>query len=201
MAFNDSYHFFRKDGGFMNEEFNILPLFGFKHTSESRSSVEDIGSKTTATYQGNGKFELSTSAPNLYFKHVGYDVTYKRKMQPTGRALELEERFEQLLKNKGKNIDDTKYISRDVRAFYCDDNGRPTPPFSEPNTKKFIFGGIFSLVCMVVAVILIGIVFAEKIEAMIPEFLQNMGLYSMQIAYPVFMVLFGIYAFIIQILF
>lgn len=47
---------------------------------------------------------------------------------------------------------------------------------------------------MVVAVILIGIVFAEKIEAMIPEFLQNMGLYSMQVAYPVFMVLFGIAA-------
>ena len=61
----------------MNEEFNVLPLFGFKHTSESRTSIEDIGSKTTATYQGNGKFELSTSAPNLYFKHVGYDVIFQ----------------------------------------------------------------------------------------------------------------------------
>ena len=47
---------------------------------------------------------------------------------------------------------------------------------------------------MVVAVILIGIVFADKIEAMIPEFMQNMGLYSMQVAYPVFMVLFGVAA-------
>ena len=194
MAFNDHYEFFRKDGGFMNEEFNVLPLFGFEHTSESRKSVENIGSKTTATYQGNGKFELSTSAPNLYFKHIGYDVTYERKKQPTGRALELEERFEQLLKNKGQKIDDTKYVSRDLTTFYSRDNVRPTPPFPEPNTKKFILGGIFSLVCMVVAVILIGIVFADKIEAMIPEFMQNMGLYSMQVAYPVFMVLFGIAA-------
>lgn len=42
MAFNNSSHFFKKNSSFMNEEFNILPLFGFEHSSKSSTSVEDM---------------------------------------------------------------------------------------------------------------------------------------------------------------
>lgn len=191
MAFDSNYSFFRKDGGYLNEEYNILPLFGFDRTSSVRRSVEDIGSKTVATYKGDGKFEYSTTAPNLYFKSIGYDVSYERKKQPTGRALELEDRFQQLLKEKGIRVDDTKYVPRDVRSFHLD-GARPRPDFSAPKNGTLIFGGIFFLICLIVSVILVGIVFAEQIEAMIPEFLQGMGLYAMQLAYPLFVVFVGL---------
>lgn len=193
MAFNNKYEFFRRNGGFLNEEFNVLPVFGFSHSSDTRRSVEDIGSKTVATYKGDGKYEISTTAPNLYFKTIGYDVTYERKKEPTGRALELEERFQALLKEKGKNVDDTKYVPADVFSYYLD-GGRPSPDFLPPKTGKFLFGAIFSLICLVVSIILVGFVFAEQIEAMIPEFLQSMGLYSMQIGYPLFVVFIGLAA-------
>lgn len=186
MAFDNRYHFFRK-----NEwEYNVLPLFGFLATSKGRTSVENIGSKTTATYQGNGKYEISTSAPNLYFKTVGYDFTYERDEKPTGRALELEEKFEQILKNKGKSIDETEYVARNVKDFYAKGN-RPTPPFKN-ESSKFVVGGIIASICMIIAVILVGIVFGDKIVEMLPDFVQKMGIQGMQAAYPIYAIIFGI---------
>ena len=185
MAFDSIYLKWKKD-----IEYNILPLFDFKTEVSEDISVEDIGSKTTVTYQGNGKYDVSTSAPNYYFKTRGYNITYERKKAPTGRKLELENKFEEELKKKGMKVDDTKYVPRDVLTYYAEGH-RPKPNFPAPNNSGLIGGGIACINLLIVSVFLVGIVFADKIVSMIPEFLAKFGVGSMQVAYPLYCIIFG----------
>ena len=107
--------------------------------------------------------------------------------------MELEERFQELLKKEGKSIDSTKYISPNLVKFYSD-GARPTPDFREPKIGGFILAGIISFICMVAAVVLVGIAFADRIMEMLPDFVQKIGLGPMQVAYPLFLLIFGLMA-------
>lgn len=161
------------------DEKNILPLFGYSYEFDTRSSVEDIGSKITVTSQGNGKVEVSQSAPNLYFKTIGYRYTYSREKEPTGRKLELENRFQQLLEEKGKMVQYTKYVP--IAAFMYQREHPLAPSEKGPKVWLLVLLAIF-LLFAATAMLMVGtIVYEEQLLALIPEALQKMGVGATQL--------------------
>lgn len=169
MAFEPQYIVNTKE-----DKMNILPLFGYHYDFDTRSSVEDIGSKITVTAQGNGKYEVSQSAPNLYFKTIGYRYTYYRDKEPTGRKLELENRFQELLKQKGESVEYTRYVAPSASIYQIEHPLMPTK--KAPKTGLLVALAIF-LIFAAAALLMVGnLVFEEQLLALIPEALQKMGL-------------------------
>ena len=192
MAFDDRYIVNTSD-----TTQNILPLFGFHFDFETRTSVEDIGSRITLTPQGNGKIEVSQSAPNYYFKTVGYRYTYYRTKAPTGRKLELENRFQELLRQKGELVEYTKYVPPYVSIYQQQFPLSPTR--KAPKTGILIFLAIL-LIFGAAAINLLGnLVFEEEIMALVPEFLRSLDLGPTQILYGPMMLLGGLAVFLVVI--
>lgn len=113
MAFYNTYrHTLNRDGtGEKGATCCILPFFGFSHGSDSDTYTQGVYISDSDTLSGQRK---------VYGTHSVDVEVFSRSAEPTGKALELENKFIALVK-KNKGMDDPwkmPYVPTSMREYY-----------------------------------------------------------------------------------
>lgn len=156
-------------------ESTILPFFGYFHHIDYDTHYDKYGGEVYLSRQNNGDYVVKRD-PVIYGSaqyRYNYE-SFERNIQPSGKALELENRIEELLDEKELKIWDTKFICRSAREYYRDH-------FSWGFAKFFRnFMLVLKILCPLLGVagIVAFILFQQTGESPISNFLPSIAFAS-----------------------
>lgn len=163
----------------------ILPFFGYHARLNSVGYQDSYGGNYTVTAQGNNTYKVSKSREYFYTRYNHY-AEYERgenlsAYEPKLNQLE-EEFYDRYIKKGGVDIWYSPYISPTLEDFH-------KKKAKLKNSGLLAALGAICIPLAVASIILIGIVFADAVQSLLPEFLP---IEPVQIAAAPFVVLMGI---------
>lgn len=119
MGFENVYTKKARNNCPLTEKSTVLPFFGFSYKKNTDVRHKLVGGETRLTPNSSGGYDVS-KAPTFWDSDTYYDVSFSRFYEPTGRKKELEDRFCELLKKRGKGVLSTGYLYTSITEFYAD---------------------------------------------------------------------------------
>ena len=178
MGFKNEYRYNPGKYGYGLAGETILPFFGFTYDTEKIKSWKKEGGEITLSQNSFGDYKVGQNP--TYYRDTSYEVIiFRRKNQPMGREIALENRFIELARKSGKY----KRINADgLSAEEFDERRLPGIPNSvtEYYCRRVLpsNSGVFKYVFPILAFIVFAIIFKpiEGSESFARDMVFTIGL-------------------------